>query len=298
MRLHDCAPAASLPQIDPVFGLNIIFQTLSSFRTNKHNASLGQQFSKTGTTFQAQVYNTTKIYTSAPQNLQSVFSTDFVSWSVAPRRPFLFRPFVRKRIMTVDGPFRAHSPYSVHVNHLMTALSKHDGLDIDLKPCFEKLALDSSTEFLLGHSTCSLTLLPTLDAHGFLQAYNYGQAGIGKRMQLPQWNILTRDLRLWRSCTLTHQQDIVNQLLNVFQPAHDATAVALTNIFFHLLRHHDAYTALREEIIAGDQYTTWTFVRPKACKYLQAVTNETFRLNPSMGQMNRVALRDTVLPNG
>ncbi|KAL8821619.1 MAG: hypothetical protein Q9223_000362 [Gallowayella weberi] len=352
MRLHGCAPAASLPQIDPIFGLDIVFQALSSFRSNKRNASLGQQFSKYGTTFQAQVYNTTKIHTIAPQNLQSVFSTDFDSWGVAPLRLFFFGPFVGKGIITVDGPFWTHSrallkptfsraqisdlsAYSVHVNNLLTALSKHDGLDIDLKPYFEKLALDSSTEFLFGHSTCSLTSSPTLDAQAFLQAYNYGQAGIGKRMQLPQWNILTRDKRFWRSCKLARafvercvihasasqndptfqkpsrlilahelaaqtkdQQDIVNQLLNVFLPAHDATAVALTNIFFHLSRHPDAYAALREEITAVGPYTTWTFERLKSCKYLQAVMNETFRLNPSIGQMNRVALRDTVLPTG
>ncbi|KAL8811345.1 MAG: hypothetical protein Q9200_001872 [Gallowayella weberi] len=303
MRLHGCAPAASLPQIDPIFGLDIVFQALSSFRSNKRNASLGQQFSK-----------------------------------YAPLRLFFFGPFVGKGIITVDGPFWTHSrallkptfsraqisdlsAYSVHVNNLLTALSKHDGLDIDLKPYFEKLALDSSTEFLFGHA--------------FLQAYNYGQAGIGKRMQLPQWNILTRDKRFWRSCKLARafvercvihasasqndptfqkpsrlilahelaaqtkdQQDIVNQLLNVFLPAHDATAVALTNIFFHLSRHPDAYAALREEITAVGPYTTWTFERLKSCKYLQAVMNETFRLNPSIGQMNRVALRDTVLPTG
>ena len=81
-------------------------------------------------------------------------------------------------------------------------------------------------------------------------------------------------------------------------PAHDATAVALTNIFFHLSRHPKAYAALRDEIIALGPCATWTFERLKACKYLQAVMNETFRLNPSIGQMNRVALRDTTLPTG
>lgn len=80
--------------------------------------------------------------------------------------------------------------------------------------------------------------------------------------------------------------------------AHDATAVALTNIFFHLSRHPLVYAALRREILALGPYQTWTFERLKACKYLQAITNETFRLNPSIGQMNRIALRDTVLPTG
>ncbi|KAI4168867.1 MAG: hypothetical protein LQ343_006080 [Gyalolechia ehrenbergii] len=352
IRLAGCAPPPSLPQIDRIFGLDTVLQALASFKSNKRNVSLGQQFSTYGHTFQCQVYNNTKIYTIAPKNLQSVFSTDFDSWGIAPLRLFFFGPFIGKGIMTADGPFWTHSrallkptfaraqisdlsAYSLHVDHLLTALSEHNDLDVDLKPFFERLALDSSTEFLFGHSTGSLTSSPTLDAQAFVQAYNYGQAGIGKRMQLPQWNFLTRDKRFWRSCSLARafvercvaqvsasqkdptykqpsrlvlahqlaeqtedQQDIVNQLLNVFLPAHDATAVALTNIFFHLSRHPTVYAALRREIMAIGPHPMWTFERLKACKYLQAVMNESFRLNPSIGQMNRIALGDTVLPTG
>ncbi|CAO1604433.1 hypothetical protein XANCAGTX0491_007990 [Xanthoria calcicola] len=96
----------------------------------------------------------------------------------------------------------------------------------------------------------------------------------------------------------SNHNDVVNQLLYVFLPAHDATVVALTNVFFYLSRHPIAYSRLRQAILALGPYSTWTFERLKACKYLQAVLNETFRLNPSIGQMNRVALRDTVLPAG
>ena len=79
VRLHGCAPPPKLPQIDPIFGLDTVFKAASSFRSNKRNASLGQQFSTYGTTFQSQVYSTTKIFTIAPQNLQSVFSNNFDS---------------------------------------------------------------------------------------------------------------------------------------------------------------------------------------------------------------------------
>ena len=71
---------------------------------------------------------------------------------------------------------------------------------MDLKPLFEKLALDSSTELLFGKSTASLTTNTSIDAQAFLQAYNYGQSGVGKRMQLLPWNFLTRDRAFWRSC--------------------------------------------------------------------------------------------------
>ncbi|KAL8634379.1 MAG: hypothetical protein Q9228_008027, partial [Teloschistes exilis] len=55
---------------------------------------------------------------------------------------------------------------------------------------------------------------------------------------------------------------------------------------------------LDREKRTGSSHTMWTFECLNACKYLQAVMNETFRLNPTIGQMSRAALRDTVLPTG
>ena len=224
------------------------------------------------------------------------------------------------------------SAYSVHVDRLVSLIPKN-GSDVDLQPLFARLALDSCTDFLFGQSTASLASTSAVDAKAFLEAYNCGQAGVGKRMQLLQWNFLTRDQQFWRSCTvarkfvetyvekalssqsnkdkkanrliLAHElakqtkdrDDIRNQLLNVFLPAHDATSVALTNVFFNLARNSEVYAKLRQEIMAVKD-TEWTFERLKGLKYLQNVINETFRLNPAIGQMNRVALRDTVLPTG
>lgn len=349
-REHGCKPPPGLPQLDPFFGLDLVFQVLSSFRAHKRNESFKEQFDKFGPTFQSQVYGRTKILTIDPKNLQSVFSTDFASWGVQPLRLFFFGPFVGKGIMTTDGAFWEHSralmkptfsrsqianlsAYSIHVDRLIDLLPK-DGSEVDLQPLFARLALDSSTELLFGQSTASLAPNTTVDAKNFLEAYNYGQAGVGKRMQLPQWNFLTRDKRFWRSCAvarefvekhvetalrsraaskdikdtrliLAHEiaqqtddrDDIRNQLLNVFLPAHDATAVALTNVFFHLARNPEVYHKLRQELLTVDE-SERTFEGLKGLKYLQSVLSETFRLNPSIGQMNRVALRDTILPTG
>ncbi len=344
-----CKPPPGLPQLDPFFGLDVVFQVLSSFRERRRNTSFKEQFDRFGPTFQSQVYGTIKIFTIEPKNLQSVFSTDFESWGVQPLRLFFFGPFVGKGIMTTDGAFWEHSralmrptfsrlqianlsAYSVHVDRLIDLIPK-DGSNVDLQPLFARLALDSCTEFLFGQSTASLASTTVADASAFLEAYNYGQAGVGKRMQLPQWNFLTRDRRFWRSCAIAREfvenyvekalssqesadnksdrlilahefakrtkdrDDIRNQLLNVFLPAHDATSVALTNIFFNLARNPEIYAKLREEILAAGD-AEWTFERLKNLKYLQNVMNETFRLNPAIGQMNRIALRDTVLPTG
>lgn len=350
IRERNCQQPPGLRQLDPFFGLDVVFRVFRSFRDQRRNISFKEQFDRYGPTFQSQIYGTTKLFTIEPKNLQSVFSTDSGSWGVQPLRLFFFGPFIGKGIMTTDAEFWEHSralmrptfarpqvsnlaSYNVHVERLL-GLIPTDGSDIDLQPLFARLALDSSTDFLFGHSTASLSQTTAVDAEVFLEAYNYGQAGVGKRMQLPRWNVLTRDKRFWRSCTvarefvekfvdaaldamkdpgekraerliLAHElakqtqnrDDIRNQLMNVFLPAHDATSVALTNIFFHLARHPEVYNKLRREILAGDERDL-TFERLKGLKYLQYVMSETFRLNPAIGQMNRVALKDTVLPTG
>ena len=176
------------------------------------------------------------------------------------------------------------------------------------------------------------------DAHDFIKAYHCGQTMVGKRLHLPQWNILTRDKRFWSSCKIAHDlvdryvnkarqnadqsepqegksqryisaQELVerttefnsirNQLLNIFLPAHEAVGVALINVFFNLARNPRVYEKLRAEILAADEDRAhWTFERLKSLKYLQFVINETFRLTPLLGTNTRVALRDTILPTG
>ncbi|KAI4257914.1 MAG: hypothetical protein L6R42_005386, partial [Xanthoria sp. 1 TBL-2021] len=222
IRLHGCAPPPNLPQIDPVFGLEKVIQALRSFRSNKGNASLEPQFTTYGTTFLAQVYNTTKIYTIAPQNLQLSSKPKITAklrfWSSCK----LASAFVESCVAQASASLR-------------------------------DAATEEPSRLILAHQLAAQT---------------------------------------------SDHEDIVNQLLNVILPAHDATAVALTNTFLQLSRHPIAYARLRQEILAIGPCSTWTFERLKACKYLQAVLNETFPLNPSIGQMNRVALRDILLPIG
>ncbi|KAL8963664.1 MAG: hypothetical protein Q9193_000108 [Seirophora villosa] len=87
--------------------------------------------------------------------------------------------------------------------------------------------------------------------------------------------------------------------MNTFMPVHEATDVALTNVFFRFARHPTVYARLRSETIdAGDKREAWTFERLKGLRYLQHVISETLRLNLFIGTAIRVALRDTTLPTG
>ena len=353
-----CQQPPSIPQQDPFFGLDLALQSFKSMKENRRNMSMKEQFEVHGRTFQSKPYGKTIIFTIEPRNLQAVLGTDFTSWGVQPMRLFGFEPFVGKGIMCSDGAFWEHSralikptfartqiadlhlnSYAIHVQKLIDCIPR-DSSTIDLQPLFGRLALDSSTEFLFGESVGSLEPdTVSIDARSFLEAFNYGQQGVGRRLHLPKWNFLTYDKKFKESCeiarefvdgyiskalvfnegskveksskperyVLTHEllketknrEDVRNQLLNVFLPAHDATGVALTNVFFNLARNPATYAKLRREILnaEGDQ-TDWTFERLKSLRYLQYVVNETFRLNPPIGTTTRMALRHTTLPTG
>ena len=357
---HGCLPPPSIPQRDPVFGLDLILHFFRALKEDRRDLSMNQLFRVHGRTFQSVTLGTKAIYTIEPKNLQAVFATDFSSWGVEPMRLFAFEPFIGRGIMVADGAFWEQSralikptftraqiadlhltAYSGHVSKLIGLLPK-DGSTVDLQPLFSHLALDSSTDFLFGEPVGSLSPHSiSTHAKSFLEAYDYGQMVVGKRLHLPKylpkWNILTRDKKFWDSCNIAHQfvdgyiaqgrriceqskkgnmaperyilahemiketidhNDIRNQLLNIFLPAHEATGVALTNIFFNLARNPSCYAKLRQEILDTGEQAAWTFERLKSLKYLQFVINETFRLNPAIGSNNRIALRDTILPTG
>ena len=91
--------------------------------------------------------------------------------------------------------------------------------------------------------------------------------------------------------------DIRNQLLNIFMPAHDATAVALTNVFFNLARHPAVWAKLGKDVL-GLGSSELTVETLKSIQHLQNIINETFRLNPAIGITSRTALKDIILPIG
>ena len=352
IQQHGCQPPPAIPQKDVLFGLDVVFQLFRSIKDRRRDMSMKEQVDTYGLTFQSKPYGTTRIFTIDPLILQYVFATKFESFGVEQVRLFAFRPFTGKGVMTTDGAFWEHSRALIrptfaraqiadlsslerHVSRLIDLIPR-DGSTVDLKPLFARLALDTSTEFLFGESVKSLRAESTVAARDFLAAYNYGQAGISRRMQLPKWNFLTRDKKFWASCRisrdfvdgyvakafaqtgsvpdkkfaryiLAHELasetndriDIRNQLLNIFLPAHDATAVSLTNLFFNLARHPRIWAKLRQEALTLAPATEEvTFERLKSLKYLQQVISESHRLNPTIGTSTRVALQDAVLPTG
>ena len=229
-----------------------------------------------------------------------------------------------------------------HVQNLIRKIPR-DSSTVDLQLLFACMDLDYSTEFIFGESAASLTSESTLDAKAFLEAYNTAQVGIAYRASIPRWNIFHSDKVFWNCCKIVHDYvdravarallqrgsgahksdpdntkhilvyDLIerisdplrlrNQLMNVFLPGHDSTAILISNVFFALARHPAVYSRLRNEVLGlgpgpdGDGVAITTDAL-KRLSYLQAVINETLRLYPPVTGMSRAALKNAQLPTG
>ena len=96
------------------------------------------------------------------------------------------------------------------------------------------------------------------------------RSGVSKRSsdQVPRTCILLDDL----VAAGVERVMIRDQVLGVFFPARDSTALGISNIFFYLARHPRAWSTLRAEILAIDRPLTFEYL--KSLKYLRYVINE------------------------
>ena len=175
-----------------------------------------KRFDILGPTFRSQLFTKQFIVTSDARNIQAVFGSDADSFGNGPLRHFAFSPLVGNGVMTLDGA--AHEKaramirptftkanlenveaYDVHLNHFIKLVPRY-GSTVDLQPLFEKLGLDSATEFIFGESVKSLTTDSMVDPDGFLGAFTRTQKGMAVRLRMPNFNFLHRDQGFWDSC--------------------------------------------------------------------------------------------------
>lgn len=350
IRERGCQNPRSIPQKDPIFGLDVAFRMFRSYHEGSRSAAFKKQHEISGSTFQSIALGKTRIFTTDPVNLRAILSTDFKDWGVQPLRLPPWRPFLGEGVMNTDGEFWKRSralvqpmfrkehitdlaSFDVHVARLIDSMPK-DGSTVDMQPLFARLILGFTIELLFGESLECDTPNSDGDAMAFLEAFHYGQEGIGRRTQLPMLTVFTRDKSFWQAGKTVREfvdrfidravlrcadqtpgrqrkyiladelvkrtkdrKDIRNQLLNVFLAAHDTTSVLLTNVFFNLARNPNVYQKLRHEILHID-LSKADFDGLKGLKYLQDVVTETSRLTPVVGQSARIALQDTILPTG
>jgi cytochrome P450 len=88
-----------------------------------------------------------------------------------------------------------------------------------------------------------------------------------------------------------------NQILNIFFPARDTSAIAISNVIFMLARHPKYWASLQAEVNSiGDQALNFELIR--SLEVTKAIIKETLRLRSPASMVPRVALKDTILPAG
>jgi cytochrome P450 len=222
IREHGCKEVPSLTGGFRFLGLDIFYLFFKRSRGGLEKLPLEKQFQVLGSTFQTQMAVKPTIRTMDPRNIQAIFSSDADSFGNRPLRHFSFSPLVGDGVMTLDGVkheraralirptfSKAHieneAAYDRHVQKLINLLAT-DGSTVDLQFLFERLDLDSSTEFIFGESVASLDAGDSLVApHKFPTAFNIAQKGMGARFQMPPFNIFHRDKQFWGACRTIRQ---------------------------------------------------------------------------------------------
>ncbi|TGO27863.1 hypothetical protein BPAE_0035g00060 [Botrytis paeoniae] len=92
--------------------------------------------------------------------------------------------------------------------------------------------------------------------------------------------------------------DLRYQPFHVFIPAHDATGIAFSDVFFYLARDAGRWDKLWREVLTATTGQTLSFEVLKSMKYLRYVFNESLRLHPTADFLRRVCHKDTILPLG
>lgn len=92
-----------------------------------------------------------------------------------------------------------------------------------------------------------------------------------------------------------------DQAFTILLAGRDTTSALLSFCMYHLTRHPEIYSKLREVVLdnfgtePGDHIT---FESLKKCKYVSCILNETLRLTPVVPLNLRMATRDTTVPVG
>lgn len=166
-----------------------------------------QFFLEGGNTFEQNILGTTQIITVEPENVKAVLATQFNDFALGARRQ-IFYPLLGDGIFTLDGAGWSHSRAMLrpqfsreqvadvamlgdHVDQLISLIPS-DGTPFDIQEYFNRLTLDTATEFLFGESTGSLETgsktttgpLATVGGEeGFAYAFNRSQEYMVERVR-------------------------------------------------------------------------------------------------------------------
>jgi hypothetical protein len=165
-----CKPAPAYPQVKWLNGFDVLPMLLRWRSERKFFRQTGELFKTAGSTFSVRILGTTRVWTIQPENVKAILhSSDFEKGANFMKA---FRPFTGDGAVTSNGEVWAHGRallrpcstkaqvenlelYERHLQNFI-ALVPRNGETVDLQKLLYALALDASSEFLLGESAGSL----------------------------------------------------------------------------------------------------------------------------------------------
>ncbi|PQE31377.1 putative cytochrome P450 52A12 protein [Rutstroemia sp. NJR-2017a WRK4] len=257
---------------------------------------------------------------------RGIFTEDGEFWKYSRS---LVRPtFSRAEIADLDN-------FENHVQRFLAHIPR-DGSTFDMLPLAKRLFLDTATDFMFGESTECLSSSAPLETDIFLKAFDRSLLGLALLLTFgplrwplyfdPYWRkAYTKvhdflDKHVHRA--IERQKDPIEvnshryvlleemakitqdpyqlrmQILNVFFPARDTSAVAFADLMFQLVRHPHEWQKVKTEVRNIDPNQKLTYEYLRSLKVVKAVINEALRLHPAASRITRIALRDVVLPKG
>ena len=349
MAAHGCAPPRQVRN-DPT-GLRYLLATASAAKANALLPSRARTLAEMGHTFRHQFFPewTMTLSTDEPANVKAVLASRFDDWDIPRYRAQGFRPVLGYHsIFTVNGAEWQHARatlrpafvrnqladlgrFDLHARKLLAQLPREAESRVDLQDLFSRLMVDTTSDFMFGHST-DLLGAADADSRTFVQYFDASMHKIAWRARLGWLTQLRPDRELDgyvrfmrayiarfvakaqaqraaaaaadryvfldRLIDTGEPDDVVrDQLLSIFVAGRDTTTSVLTYLFYELSRRPGVVRKLRDEIAAlptGDP--SWEQLKGMA--YLQMAIKEALRLNPPVALNAREAVRDTVLPRG
>ncbi|KAK1826696.1 glycosyl hydrolase family 76-domain-containing protein [Podospora conica] len=343
-----CGSAVAIKHKDPILGIDAFLEALAAmreFRLPQHFSSL---FERHGQTYYTKALGRWILLTNETENIKTVLGTNMPDWPIDGPRLYAALPVLGPRsIFTTNGP-EWHAArtmmrpsfvrdqvsdlkcFGKHIDNFLAVIPR-DGSTFDIQDLLLKLTMDSSTDFLMGHSTNSL-VYASPEAQQFYLDFEYASAEaatisrLGPILRYLPHPKLKKSVRRLRQFLRSYLRKVANkeptgtkdrsyifidellklkptedyltdQALSVIVAGRDTTASALSSVFYCLARHPDAVKRLKEEIRGlGVEDPSWEQL--KQMKYLNNVIKEAMRLFPPISTNSRTSNKETILPVG
>ena len=167
---NGCEVEPILPLKDPILGLDGLFKVKRMVAEHRLLDGLKARHRELGDTYSSFRSEGKNIFTCDPENLKTIWATDFNNYGVEDSRRASFEPSVGRGIMSSDGPFWEHSramirpalgkgnfanlpAFDVHFKRMVEMIPK-DGETIDMHPLFIKLVCLPASQSAMCRKYC------------------------------------------------------------------------------------------------------------------------------------------------